>query len=101
MSLSMDGTFLNLELGQTILVNQTIVNGDGSLNRKYSITQSDLVGSLYVKQHDLNLDSYDVTILDSQGDIDLPWKPLGNNHIQIDFGNLAPITQTYTLLIQV
>lgn len=89
---------INIEVGE--IINQTIL-GEGSLSRTYTINQSDLVGSLYVKQHDLDLLIYDVTVTDSQGEIDIPWKPLGRNHIQLDFIGLTPISQTYTLLIQV
>lgn len=75
------------------------VNGGGR-NFQAMVEPDDLVGSIALVRHDLQTETIDVTTIDDQGDINIPWRPLGINHVQLDFAGLAPITKNYQLFVE-
>ena len=74
--------------------------GPGAGVFSLQITASMLVGAIAVIEHDLDSELLDVAGSDSDGPVDIIWKPLGHNYISLDFSGLAPITQIYQLLIE-
>jgi hypothetical protein len=76
--------------------------GPGGVDRAASIqiNASMLTGSIFVWRHDLGSLLLDVTTVDSQGAISIPWRPLGQNHVELNFVGLTPITEIYNSLIE-
>jgi hypothetical protein len=72
--------------------------GPGSATRL--VGQADLVGSKAVLLHSLTTIELDVQVLDTDGELLLPWRPLSSDYVEIDFAGLLPLTQTYTVIIK-
>jgi hypothetical protein len=68
--------------------------------RVLTVSQTDLIGAKAFLQHDLDTDNLDAQVSDPSGAIWLPWKPLGVNHIEVDFEGLTPLLFAYTVLIE-
>jgi hypothetical protein len=81
------------------IAHPSLTSGGGGIYRGV-IEPGDLSGAIVVINHDLHLTARDVSVSDAEGELTLPWANLGVDHIRLDFGGIAPINQTYNVLIE-
>lgn len=65
---------------------------------KYTVSQASLIGGYATITLSSNTsDVVDVAVYDSFGKLDLPWQQLSSTVLTIDFANLVPLTENYTV----
>lgn len=92
--------FVGTEFLTRLQADQLYQAAGAATSRSFSVTQGSLIGQFAILTHGLGTTAIDVTISDSSGPVNLPWKAVSEQLVEVDFTGLLPLANPFFVLVE-